>query len=138
MSEVPGMPLVTSTGTTAPFSAMSGAFTSMPGEAAAPLVAAQGVEEAEGQHDEGGAEAAAGDHGEGLEAVEGAGVDYDRTRLEVREALDVIVKAWTEEILEYKGQTITVPPRMVTGSERMPAVCVIGAAARLTGFSSPS
>src|SRR3981081_528722 len=33
--------------------------------------------------------------------LDGFGVDYDRTRDEVREALDVIVKAWTEEILEY-------------------------------------
>ena len=32
--------------------------------------------------------------------------------------------------------TTTVPPRAVHGSERMPAVCVIGAAARLTGCSS--
>lgn len=45
--------------------------------------------------------------------LDGFGVDYDRTRLEVREALDVIVKAWTEEVLEYHGQTIQVPPRMV-------------------------
>ncbi len=45
--------------------------------------------------------------------LDGFGVDYERTRLEVREALDVIVKAWTDEILEYKGETITVPPRMV-------------------------
>ena len=45
--------------------------------------------------------------------LDGFGVDYDRTRLEVREALDVIVKAWTDEILEYKGETITVPSRMV-------------------------
>jgi alkanesulfonate monooxygenase SsuD/methylene tetrahydromethanopterin reductase-like flavin-dependent oxidoreductase (luciferase family) len=45
--------------------------------------------------------------------LDGFCVDYDRTRLEVREALDVIVKAWTEEILEYNGKTIQVPPRMV-------------------------
>jgi alkanesulfonate monooxygenase SsuD/methylene tetrahydromethanopterin reductase-like flavin-dependent oxidoreductase (luciferase family) len=45
--------------------------------------------------------------------LDGFGVDYDRTRLEVREALDVIVKAWTDEILEYEGQTIKIPPRMV-------------------------
>ena len=45
--------------------------------------------------------------------LDGFGIDYDRTRLEVREALDVIVKAWTDEILEYEGKTITVPPRMV-------------------------
>ncbi len=45
--------------------------------------------------------------------LDGFGVDYERTRLEVREALDVIVKAWTDEILEYEGETISVPPRMV-------------------------
>src|SRR6266568_1373107 len=30
--------------------------------------------------------------------LDGFGVDYERTRAEVREALDIIVKAWTEEI----------------------------------------
>ena len=45
--------------------------------------------------------------------LDGFGVDYDRTREEVREALDVIVKAWTEDILEYNGKTIQVPPRRV-------------------------
>ncbi len=45
--------------------------------------------------------------------LDGFGVDYDRTREEVREALDVIVKAWTDEILEYNGKTIQIPPRRV-------------------------
>ena len=45
--------------------------------------------------------------------LDGFGVDYEQTRLEVREALDVIVRAWTDEILEYQGKTIQVPPRRV-------------------------
>src|SRR5882757_10019258 len=45
--------------------------------------------------------------------LDGFCVDYDQTRLEVREALDVIVKAWTDEYLEYQGKTIQVPRRRV-------------------------
>lgn len=45
--------------------------------------------------------------------LDGFGVDYDETREQVREALDVIVKAWTEDILEYDGKTIQIPPRRV-------------------------
>lgn len=45
--------------------------------------------------------------------LDGFGVDYDRTREEMREALDVIVKAWTEEILEYDGKLIKIPARRV-------------------------
>src|SRR5215472_7550682 len=45
--------------------------------------------------------------------LDGFGVDYERTRAEVREALDIIVKAWTEEILEYDGKLIKVPPLRV-------------------------
>src|SRR6195256_865166 len=45
--------------------------------------------------------------------LDGFSVDYDRTREEVREALDIIVKAWTEDILEYDGKLIKVPPRRV-------------------------
>jgi alkanesulfonate monooxygenase SsuD/methylene tetrahydromethanopterin reductase-like flavin-dependent oxidoreductase (luciferase family) len=45
--------------------------------------------------------------------LDGFGVDYDRTREEVREALEIIVKAWTEEILEYNGKLIKIPPRRV-------------------------
>jgi alkanesulfonate monooxygenase SsuD/methylene tetrahydromethanopterin reductase-like flavin-dependent oxidoreductase (luciferase family) len=45
--------------------------------------------------------------------LDGFGVDYDRTRQEVREALEIIVKAWTEEILEYNGKLMHIPPRLV-------------------------
>ncbi len=45
--------------------------------------------------------------------LDGFSVDYDRTRQEVREALDIIVKAWTDDILEYNGKLIKVPPRRV-------------------------
>src|SRR5579885_2880872 len=45
--------------------------------------------------------------------LDGFSVDYERTRAEVREALDVIVKAWTDDILEYNGKLIQVPPRRV-------------------------
>src|SRR5262245_41919642 len=45
--------------------------------------------------------------------LDGFGVDYERTRQEVREALEIIVKAWTEEILEYHGTLMTIPPRRV-------------------------
>jgi alkanesulfonate monooxygenase SsuD/methylene tetrahydromethanopterin reductase-like flavin-dependent oxidoreductase (luciferase family) len=45
--------------------------------------------------------------------LDGFSVDYDRTRQEVREALDVVVKAWTDDILEYNGKLIKVPPRRV-------------------------
>src|SRR5436305_1905844 len=36
--------------------------------------------------------------------LDGFNVDYDRTRAEVREALDILVKAWTDDILEYNGK----------------------------------
>ena len=45
--------------------------------------------------------------------LDGFGVDYDRTRDEVKEALEIIVKAWTDEILEYEGKLMKVPPRRV-------------------------
>jgi alkanesulfonate monooxygenase SsuD/methylene tetrahydromethanopterin reductase-like flavin-dependent oxidoreductase (luciferase family) len=45
--------------------------------------------------------------------LDGFNVDYDRTRDEVKEALEIIVKAWTEEILEYDGKLMKVPPRRV-------------------------
>jgi alkanesulfonate monooxygenase SsuD/methylene tetrahydromethanopterin reductase-like flavin-dependent oxidoreductase (luciferase family) len=48
-----------------------------------------------------------------VQELDGFGVDYERTRAEVREALDVIVKAWTDEVLEYNGKLIQVPPRRV-------------------------
>lgn len=45
--------------------------------------------------------------------LDGFSVNYERTRAEVREALDIIVKAWTDDILEYNGKLIQVPPRRV-------------------------
>jgi alkanesulfonate monooxygenase SsuD/methylene tetrahydromethanopterin reductase-like flavin-dependent oxidoreductase (luciferase family) len=45
--------------------------------------------------------------------LDGFNVDYDRTREEMRESLEIIVKAWTEEILEYDGKLMKVPPRRV-------------------------
>jgi alkanesulfonate monooxygenase SsuD/methylene tetrahydromethanopterin reductase-like flavin-dependent oxidoreductase (luciferase family) len=45
--------------------------------------------------------------------LDGFGIDYDRTRDEVTESLEIIVKAWTEETLEYNGKLIQVPPRRV-------------------------
>ncbi len=45
--------------------------------------------------------------------LDGFGVDYERTRDEVKEALEVVVQAWTEDILEYNGKLIQVPPRRV-------------------------
>jgi alkanesulfonate monooxygenase SsuD/methylene tetrahydromethanopterin reductase-like flavin-dependent oxidoreductase (luciferase family) len=45
--------------------------------------------------------------------LDGFNVDYERTRAEVREALDILVKAWTDEILEYDGKLMKVPPRRV-------------------------
>jgi len=45
--------------------------------------------------------------------LDGFSVDYDRTRQEVREALEIIVKAWTEEILEFDGKLMKIPPRRV-------------------------
>ena len=45
--------------------------------------------------------------------LDGFSVDYDRTRQEVREALEIIVKAWTEEVLEFDGKLMKIPPRRV-------------------------
>jgi len=45
--------------------------------------------------------------------LDGFNVNYDRTRDEVRESLEIIVKAWTEEVLEYDGKLMKVPPRRV-------------------------
>jgi len=45
--------------------------------------------------------------------LDGFNVDYDRTRDEVKEALEIIVKAWTEEVLEYEGKLMKIPPRRV-------------------------
>src|SRR5260370_25639463 len=48
-----------------------------------------------------------------VQELDGFSVDYERTREEVREATEVIVKAWTQEILEYDGKLIKIPPRRV-------------------------
>jgi len=45
--------------------------------------------------------------------LDGFNVNYERTRDEVKESLEIIVKAWTEEILEYDGNLMKVPPRRV-------------------------
>lgn len=45
--------------------------------------------------------------------LDGFNVNYDRTRDEVKESLEIIVKAWTDEILEYDGKLMKVPPRRV-------------------------
>jgi alkanesulfonate monooxygenase SsuD/methylene tetrahydromethanopterin reductase-like flavin-dependent oxidoreductase (luciferase family) len=45
--------------------------------------------------------------------LDGFSVNYDRTRDEVKESLEIIVKAWTDEILEYNGKLMQVPPRRV-------------------------
>jgi len=45
--------------------------------------------------------------------LDGFGIDYDRSRAEVREALEIIVKAWTEDILEWNGPLMTIPPSRV-------------------------
>lgn len=45
--------------------------------------------------------------------LDGFNVNYDRTRDEVKEALEIIVKAWTDEILEYDGKLMKIPPRRV-------------------------
>jgi alkanesulfonate monooxygenase SsuD/methylene tetrahydromethanopterin reductase-like flavin-dependent oxidoreductase (luciferase family) len=45
--------------------------------------------------------------------LDGFSVDYDRTRAEVREALEIIVKAWTDDILEFDGKLMKIPPRRV-------------------------
>ncbi|MGH7962331.1 MAG: LLM class flavin-dependent oxidoreductase [Candidatus Binatia bacterium] len=45
--------------------------------------------------------------------LDGFNIDYARSRAEMREALEIIVKAWTEDILEYNGNLMQVPPRPV-------------------------
>jgi alkanesulfonate monooxygenase SsuD/methylene tetrahydromethanopterin reductase-like flavin-dependent oxidoreductase (luciferase family) len=45
--------------------------------------------------------------------LDGFGVDYERTRAEVREALEIIVKAWTEDVLEHHGELLDIPPSRV-------------------------
>jgi alkanesulfonate monooxygenase SsuD/methylene tetrahydromethanopterin reductase-like flavin-dependent oxidoreductase (luciferase family) len=48
-----------------------------------------------------------------VQELDGFNIDYGRTRDEVREAAEIIVKAWTEEILEFDGQLMKIPPRRV-------------------------
>jgi alkanesulfonate monooxygenase SsuD/methylene tetrahydromethanopterin reductase-like flavin-dependent oxidoreductase (luciferase family) len=45
--------------------------------------------------------------------LDGFNVNYERTREEVREAAEIIVKAWTEEILQHDGKLMKIPPRRV-------------------------
>jgi alkanesulfonate monooxygenase SsuD/methylene tetrahydromethanopterin reductase-like flavin-dependent oxidoreductase (luciferase family) len=45
--------------------------------------------------------------------LDGFGIDYERTRAEVRESLEIIVKAWTEEVLEHHGELLDIPPSRV-------------------------
>jgi alkanesulfonate monooxygenase SsuD/methylene tetrahydromethanopterin reductase-like flavin-dependent oxidoreductase (luciferase family) len=45
--------------------------------------------------------------------LDGFGIDYERTRAEVRESLEVIVKAWTEDVLEHHGPLLDIPPSRV-------------------------
>src|SRR5688572_29655212 len=45
--------------------------------------------------------------------LDGFGVDYERTRAEVRESLEIIVKAWTEDVLEYHGDLLDIPASRV-------------------------
>jgi len=48
-----------------------------------------------------------------VQELDGFSVDYERTREEVREATEIIVKAWTDDILEYDGKLMKIPPRRV-------------------------
>jgi alkanesulfonate monooxygenase SsuD/methylene tetrahydromethanopterin reductase-like flavin-dependent oxidoreductase (luciferase family) len=45
--------------------------------------------------------------------LDGFGVSYETSREEWAEALEIIVKAWTEEVMEYNGKLIQVPSRRV-------------------------
>lgn len=45
--------------------------------------------------------------------LEGFGIDPHRTRELWEEAVEVIVAAWTNEILEWRGRQFTIPPRRV-------------------------
>lgn len=45
--------------------------------------------------------------------LDGFNIDYERTRDEMRESLEVIVKAWTDEVLEHNGKLLKIPPRRV-------------------------
>ncbi len=45
--------------------------------------------------------------------LEGFGIDPHRTRELWEEALEVIVAAWTNDVLEWRGRQFTIPPRRV-------------------------
>jgi alkanesulfonate monooxygenase SsuD/methylene tetrahydromethanopterin reductase-like flavin-dependent oxidoreductase (luciferase family) len=45
--------------------------------------------------------------------LDGFSVDYERTREEVAESLEVILKAWQNETLEHDGKLLKIPPRRV-------------------------
>ncbi len=45
--------------------------------------------------------------------LDGFAIDYETSREQVTEALEIIVKAWTDDILEYHGKLIQIPPRRV-------------------------
>src|SRR5262249_58221343 len=45
--------------------------------------------------------------------LDGLSVNYDGARNEERKSLEILVKAWTEDILEYDGKLMKVPPRRV-------------------------
>src|SRR5579871_2022184 len=48
-----------------------------------------------------------------VQELDGFSIDYGRTRDEVREASEIIVKAWTDDILEHDGKLMKIPPRRV-------------------------
>ncbi len=48
-----------------------------------------------------------------VQELDGFSIDYGRTRDEVREAAEIIVKAWTEDVLEHDGKLMKIPPRRV-------------------------
>jgi alkanesulfonate monooxygenase SsuD/methylene tetrahydromethanopterin reductase-like flavin-dependent oxidoreductase (luciferase family) len=45
--------------------------------------------------------------------LEGFGIDPHRTRELWEEALDVVVAAWTQDVLEWNGKAFKIPPRRV-------------------------
>jgi len=45
--------------------------------------------------------------------LEGFGIDPDQTRDMWDESLDIVLKAWANEVMEHKGKLLTIPPRAV-------------------------
>ncbi len=45
--------------------------------------------------------------------LEGFGIDPSRTRELWEEALEIVVAAWTEDVLEWRGKAFDIPPRRV-------------------------